>query len=45
MNKKIKQKYRKILRGRIDKKNRSLLKNRDITIISANCVGGLFTMI
>lgn len=30
MNKKIKQKYRKILRGRIDKKNRSLLKNRDI---------------
>lgn len=45
MNKKIKQKYRKILRGRIDKKNRSLLKNQDITIISANCVGGLFTMI
>ena len=41
MNKKIKQKYRKILRGRIDKKNRSLLKNRDITIISANCVGGV----
>ena len=41
MNKKIKQKYRKILRGRIEKKNRRLLKNRDIPIISANCVGGV----
>lgn len=41
MNKKIKQKYRKILRWRTDKRNRSLLKNKDITIISANCVGGV----
>lgn len=39
--KKIKQKYRSILRSSRDKENRNRLRNENITIISANCVGGV----
>lgn len=39
--KKIKQKYRSILRSSRDKENRNRLRNENITIISANCIGGV----
>ena len=39
--KKVKQKYRSILRSSRDKENRNRLSNENITIISANCVGGV----
>ena len=39
--KKIKQKYRSILRSSRDKENRNRLRNENINIISANCIGGV----
>lgn len=41
MNKEIKKKIRKIFRFRLNSKNRKNLRNRDITIISQNCIGGV----
>lgn len=35
--------YRRILRIKINKNNRSLLKNKDFSIIASNCVGGVIT--
>lgn len=39
--KKIKKSYRKILRLKIDYNNRKRLKNKNFTIISSNCIGGV----
>ncbi len=41
MIRKIKKLYRKILRYNLNRNNRNRLENRNITIISANCVGGV----
>ena len=41
MNKEIKKKIRKIFRFRLNSKNRKNLRNKDITIISQNCIGGV----
>lgn len=37
----IKKKYRAILRVGINRKNRKLLANKDVSIISSNCTGGV----
>ena len=38
---KIKRLYRSLLRARLDKKYRKNIKNKDCSIISMNCVGGV----
>lgn len=38
-----KEAYRSILRRNIDRKNREKLDNKEFTIISSNCVGGIIT--
>lgn len=39
----LKQKYKEILRIPINKKNRKLLRNNNITILSSNCTGGVLS--
>lgn len=41
MKKTIKKKYRKCLRYFLNKKNRQRLENKNFTIISSNCIGGV----